>query len=84
MFKSHRHPCGHCGAMTACTGDVVRNHDGFPALICLEYDAPGRIPTDFLCEVCDQKQQQFICEDCGVFGDEPHKSDCTEGMATPI
>ncbi len=84
MAKPHRHRCFHCGAMTECTGEIEQNHDGFPELVCREYDAPPSQPSDFICEACDENQQHSVCPDCDAWGDEPHKSDCTEGMATPI
>lgn len=49
----HTHACQTCGTETACTGDLERNHDGWPETICRAFHLDGGvINSGFLCEAC--------------------------------
>ncbi len=41
--SAHTHPCAICEAPVPCDGELLLNHDGFPAVVCtvrLSADAP--------------------------------------------
>lgn len=46
----HHHPCARCLVETECSGDLERNHDGWPEVVCPDYDM--RNHGDFYCEDC--------------------------------
>lgn len=48
--RPHTHPCSRCLVETECSGDLERNFDGWPEVVCPDYDM--RDHGDFLCEDC--------------------------------
>ncbi len=54
MSRIHTHKCKHCGTPVECDGELSRNYDGFPDVICANYHrASGRTDPP-------------ICEDCAL------------------
>jgi hypothetical protein len=35
--KVHHHECFHCGEQFSCSGELERNEDGWPEVICYEF-----------------------------------------------
>lgn len=60
----HDHPCFRCSLRFRCEGDLLRNRDGAPPVICTTYHVHG----EDLCPSC-----QGI-----VFGDAPFEDDAAE------
>lgn len=48
--RPHTHPCARCLVETECSGDLERNVDGWPEVVCPDYDM--RNHGDFYCEDC--------------------------------
>ena len=51
--KEHTHRCA-CGAFFECAGELERNHDGWPEVICRVFHIDG----DRTCPVCYLAEQQ--------------------------
>ena len=52
----HGHPCRICQTRVECGGELERNPDGWPEVICRVFHLePG---PDFLCESCQETAQQ--------------------------
>lgn len=49
----HQHRCVTCGTNVECDGELERNHDGWPDVICREFR-----------EACDGRRPAFRCETC--------------------
>ena len=66
--RPHSHPCADCHTPTDCHGDLERNYDGFPDVICTSYHLLCGITNhDFLCEACaDARAQQVATEGAEV------------------
>ncbi len=57
MSRTHTHPCRDCKTPTPCDGDLERNIDGLPEIICVEYHVTfGRY--DFRCEACQAAHER--------------------------
>ena len=50
----HHHPCQKCRQKTECGGVWEENYDGEPEVICREFHKPTGINLDFLCERCNE------------------------------
>jgi hypothetical protein len=48
--RPHSHPCQRCGLEIACDGPLEENYDGWPEVICVDFDMHSH--EDFLCEAC--------------------------------
>lgn len=62
---AHSHPCAHCRTAVECHGELIRNHDGFPEVVCHVYHVCG---TTLICESCYVATQRDACHDCGEPG----------------
>jgi hypothetical protein len=61
LGRFHAHPCGRCKVDVLCSGELERNYDGEPEIICTSYHLPyGRI-ADLQCETCaaESKAEQL-------------------------
>ena len=58
----HSHPCGDCQTPVECRGELLRNHDGWPEVVCHTYHVCG---TPLICESCHVASQRDACHDCG-------------------
>lgn len=45
----HVHPCARCQVETECSGTLEANPDGWPEVVCVEFDIEG---LEVLCEDC--------------------------------
>lgn len=61
----HSHPCLCCKTPVECRGELMRNFDGWPEMICFLYHECN-IPL--ICESCYVAQQRDACHDCGEPG----------------
>jgi hypothetical protein len=53
MPRLHSHPCARCGQKFGCGGELIRNFDGEPAVVCEFYHVAGeRDPIFKACEDC--------------------------------
>lgn len=58
MSQKHSHACQGCGAQTSCEGELSRNYDGFPDVICATFhERGGTLNPDFICEACADKRE---------------------------
>lgn len=79
MAKLHTHPCEFapqgCQTVIDCLGDLERNHDGYPEVVCSLYHAPnGSIMPD-RCAECEES----YCTACGqVTRFEGHAERCSQ------
>ncbi len=48
----HTHECRHCHTPVDCEGELERNHDGEPPIICTSYHLPCGVTKFLLCESC--------------------------------
>ena len=57
MFKGmyHHHACQGCGKQTVCGGNLERNYDGWPEVICSDFHTSIGPNPNFLCEDCREK-----------------------------
>jgi len=66
MPKLHSHSCEFadkgCTNKVPCNGELLRNFDGWPEVICLIYDRQGDAIGDMACEECADS----YCADCGA------------------
>jgi hypothetical protein len=53
--RAHTHPCQHCKTPVECHGDQEQNHDGWPAVRCLDYHLEGGTVARLLCEDCEKR-----------------------------
>lgn len=51
----HCHPCERCGLETVCDGDLERNFDGWPLVVCRQFHVDVR-SVEFLCETCVEQE----------------------------
>jgi hypothetical protein len=61
LGRFHAHPCGRCEADVLCFGELERNYDAEPEIICRDYHLPyGRI-VDLQCPTCwaESKAEQL-------------------------
>ena len=56
MKAVHKHPCDECLEPVPCDGELERNHDGWPAVICLTYHKPWGSTMETLCEDCRERR----------------------------
>jgi hypothetical protein len=64
-MSDHVHPCNICGDSMPCDGDLERNYDGEPSVICSAFHLPLGVTAP-----------GFICDDCRDSGDrEPPEPD---------
>lgn len=61
--RPHSHPCAHCKSPLECHGELLRNFDGWPEVICHEYHVQSLL---LLCEPCNR---QFHLSDCHICGE---------------
>ena len=47
---SHTHPCERCHVATDCSSDLEDNYDGWPEVVCVDYDMHSH--DDWFCEAC--------------------------------
>jgi hypothetical protein len=50
----HHHPCTTCRAPVECAGDLERNYDGWPEVICRAYHQSNGTIADIFCDAHDQ------------------------------
>jgi hypothetical protein len=55
--KVHHHPCQDCGAKTECGGVFEQNYDGWPEVICDEFNMYSGPNMDFICDACHDKRE---------------------------
>lgn len=53
--RSHLHPCGQCGVLVPCAGELVENYDGWPEVMCRAYHQEGADRSTFRCEACEER-----------------------------
>jgi len=58
MTRDHLHQCGVCRHSFVCDGDLSRNHDGWPAVLCSEV---SRYDDLLVCDTC-LAAQDAACE----------------------
>jgi hypothetical protein len=58
MARAHTHPCRDCQTPVECHGDLERNFDGWPEVVCRDFHIHGAEP---LCDSCNKPE----CHDCG-------------------
>ncbi len=51
--RPHTHPCSRCQVPVTCSGQLERNHDGWPEVICGLYHLPGGTVAKILCDSCE-------------------------------
>jgi hypothetical protein len=63
---AHKHPCEFaskgCDNQVVCGGELVRNHDGHPSVICDWRHLPGGDIREEPCQECGDS----LCADCGA------------------
>lgn len=75
---SHTHPCCHCGKSVECSGEQIRNFDGWPETICTAYHLQSGALAEWACEDCDTSR----CSDCGeVLNVARHDDACPKATA---
>lgn len=80
--RAHRHPCAlsaqGCRHWVFCRGEIERNHDGYPATICLAYHLPSGAVQAAACPQCAASR----CADCGAITRlEAHNVGCASREA---
>ncbi len=50
----HTHPCDRCQAKVECSGELSRNYDGWPEVICSAVHRPSGRMERVLCEDCHE------------------------------
>jgi hypothetical protein len=50
MRREHTHDCQRCGRKMRCGGELERNYDGFPEVICTRFHVIGHD----ICDECDE------------------------------
>ncbi len=78
----HMHPCVTCGEPAPCDGDLQRNIDGLPEIICVEYHVTfGKF--DHRCEACQAAHERQAEAD--RLENEPASLDggCSPAKASP-
>lgn len=63
----HSHPCQHCHVQTDCDGDLEQNYDGWPEVICVQFDTQNH--ADFLCVECRKAEDGPMDSDLSPSGD---------------
>ncbi len=79
--KPHSHPCVNerhgCTGTVPCNGELERNHDGFPAIVCEAYHLDSGELDAQSCEVC-LADTCLACE--RVVRWEGHADECTQQL----
>lgn len=52
--KFHHHDCDQCGQQFSCDGQLERNHDGWPEVICVEFHERGQRT----CRECAEREDE--------------------------
>jgi hypothetical protein len=65
LCKVHHHPCQDCGAKTECGGVFEQNYDGWPEVVCDEFNMHSGPNMDFVCDVCHNKREADAHPDRG-------------------
>lgn len=69
-MRTHTHPCERCKAVFGCSGELLRNFDGWPEVICtLYHDGSAKYHQFRQCEEC------VMTEWCGDCGQHPVKTE---------
>lgn len=55
---AHTHPCVDCQTPVDCDGDLERNHDGFPDVICRSYHLTGGFTAALRCDACTEARER--------------------------
>ena len=50
--NAHSHPCSGCQVSVECDGELERNFDGWPEVICTSYHLLNGETAEVLCEAC--------------------------------
>ena len=50
--RAHTHPCAHCRTPVDCPGDLERNYDGWPEVICTFIHRADGTTVSLLCQDC--------------------------------
>lgn len=61
--RVHHHKCHDCGAKTECPGEWEQNYDGWPEVVCREFD---QARSDFVCDDCHAKREAEAAADMAV------------------
>jgi hypothetical protein len=51
--SAHTHPCRRCLVETDCSGTLEPNVDGWPEIVCVEFDIEN---NEFLCDACAERE----------------------------
>lgn len=62
-MKGHVHHCTRCKQPFACAGEMIRNFDGFPEVVCDLYHIHGERRAEF--RECESCVMTTWCEHCG-------------------
>lgn len=64
MAKRHTHPCVNadrgCTGTIECDGELIRNHDGFPEVVCELFHRTDGTTAPVPCDTCEQKTDDEI------------------------
>lgn len=52
--RPHSHPCARCAVETPCSGTLEANPDGWPEIVCVEFDIEAR---EVLCNDCQELEE---------------------------
>ena len=80
----HTHPCETegCTHKVPCDGEMERNDDGWPTVICHAYHLPGGSVARVICEDCEARVCQ-VCEGTGVVDlPDDEQADCSACQGT--
>jgi hypothetical protein len=80
--RRHTHPCQyapHCSTLVDCGGDLHRNHDGWPEVICDGYHGADGQTYPSLCAECEDAMCVACEQNVRIDG---HSFDCTQVLST--
>ena len=63
MSRAHSHRCARCDRPFGCAGELIRNWDGFPDVICQLFHVNGDVYPQF--RECPDCLMTTFCDDCG-------------------
>jgi hypothetical protein len=64
MSRAHSHTCSRCQRSFGCAGELIRNWDGYPEVICRLFHEDGESRPQF--RQCDDCVMTSWCDDCGA------------------